>query len=175
VRGFRCFDSCVYPESCPNSPSLWRLGFRHNLSEALEDACCQLNEKIYFAGLVVTASFTDIPHLTATYWIVGFILVLFLEARVLIAFGVFTKRLQSTWDNLQRLGEFIATADRYQVTFLHAEDDRDIQMKHSVQLFREAVWVVDAKPKGQAKNPAVAANGDDRELDDRIDDKAENA
>ncbi|KAJ4017971.1 hypothetical protein NW752_001881 [Fusarium irregulare] len=64
---------------------------------------------VHFAGLVVTATFADIPQLTATYRIGGFIPV------------------------------FSPSAKRYDITLLHAQDDTDIPMEHSVKLYREAV------------------------------------
>ncbi|KAK5653738.1 hypothetical protein OQA88_7894 [Cercophora sp. LCS_1] len=133
----------------------------------------QPNEKIHFAGLVVTASFTDVPRLTATYRIGGFIPVLSPVARLPTLFNFFTKRLQSTWDNSQRLGDFITSAARYHVTFLHAEDDSDIPMKHSIQLFREAVRVADDQNKAVGKDSSAGGNEEDRELEDRIDEKTE--
>jgi abhydrolase domain-containing protein 12 len=100
--------------------------------------------KTHFAGLVITASFSDIAQLTSTYRIGGVIPVLSPVARVPLLFEFFTSCLRSTWDNMRRLGEFVGAAERYHVTLLHAEDDTDIPMEHSVRLFREAVRVAEA-------------------------------
>ncbi|KAF5657540.1 monoacylglycerol lipase ABHD12 [Fusarium heterosporum] len=106
---------------------------------ALVNEVAQMKPAIHFAGLVVTATFADIPQLTATYRIGGFIPVLSPVAKVKPLFAFFARHLSSTWDNMQRLGEFVQSAERYDITLLHAEDDTDIPMEHSVKLYREAV------------------------------------
>ncbi|KAL2022012.1 hypothetical protein VTK56DRAFT_6252 [Thermocarpiscus australiensis] len=108
---------------------------------ALVNELAKREPAIHFAGLVVTASFSDVPQLTATYRIGGVIPVLSPVAKVKPVFGFFARRLSSTWDNLHRVGMFVETAERYDITFLHAEDDTDIPMEHSVKLFTEAVRV----------------------------------
>lgn len=94
---------------------------------------------VQFAGLVVTASFSDVAQLTATYRIGGFIPVLSPIAKVPLLFNYFTHRLHSKWDNMEKLGEYVRLASKYDITLLHAEDDTDIPMEHSKRLFREAV------------------------------------
>ncbi|GAB1311044.1 AB hydrolase-1 domain-containing protein [Madurella fahalii] len=136
------------------------------------------SNKIHFAGLVVTATFSDIAQLTATYRIGGVIPVLSPVARVPLLFNFFTSRLQSTWDNMRRLGEFIRGAERYHVTLLHAEDDTDIPMEHSVRLFREAVRVADEAVSRNAKNSVHDGSGDDggsgvSSFDRRIEERTE--
>lgn len=125
------------------------------------------NERKHFAGLVVTASFSDIAQLSATYRIGGFLPVLSPVARVSPLFKFFTSRLHSTWDNVRRLAEFVSTAERYHVTLLHAEDDADIPMEHSVRLFREAVRTADAD--SDAKNSTTAHEVES--LDHRIEER----
>ncbi|KAK0622628.1 Alpha/Beta hydrolase protein [Immersiella caudata] len=110
------------------------------------------SNKVHFAGLVVTASFSDIAQLTATYRIGGFIPVLSPVARVPPLFNFFTKRLHSTWNNIQRLGDFIRSAERYHITLLHAEDDTDIPKEHSMRLFREAIRIADEASSADGKN-----------------------
>ncbi|KAF5018678.1 hypothetical protein F66182_9324 [Fusarium sp. NRRL 66182] len=110
---------------------------------ALVNELAQKKPSVHFAGLVVTATFADVPQLTATYRIGGFIPVLSPVARVKPLFAFFARRLSSTWDNVQRLGEFVQAAERYDVTLLHAQDDTDIPMEHSVTLYREAVRVAE--------------------------------
>lgn len=94
---------------------------------------------IHFAGLVVTATFADIPQLMATYRIGGFIPVLSPVAKVKPLFAFFARQLSRTWDNMHRLGEFVKLAEMYDITLLHAEDDTDIPMEHSIKLYREAI------------------------------------
>ncbi|KAM0355618.1 hypothetical protein ACHAPU_000002 [Fusarium lateritium] len=106
---------------------------------ALVNRVAQMKPAIHFAGLVVTATFADIPQLTATYRIGGFIPVLSPVAKVKRLFAFFARQLSSTWDNMQRLGEFVQSAERYDITLLHAEDDTNIPMEHSIKLYKEAV------------------------------------
>ncbi|KAG5664250.1 hypothetical protein KAF25_007984 [Fusarium avenaceum] len=106
---------------------------------ALVNEVAQMKPAIHFAGLVVTATFADIPQLTATYRIGGFIPVLSPVAKVKPLFAFFARQLSSTWDNMHRLGEFVKLAGRYDITLLHAEDDTDIPMEHSIKLYREAI------------------------------------
>ncbi|RGP67894.1 monoacylglycerol lipase abhd12 [Fusarium longipes] len=110
---------------------------------ALVNELAQKEPSVHFAGLVVTATFADIPQLTATYRIGGFVPVLSPVAKVKPLFAFFARHLSSTWDNMQRLGEFIKSAERYDITLLHAQDDTDIPMEHSVKLYREAVRVAE--------------------------------
>lgn len=113
---------------------------------ALVNEVAQMKPAIHFAGLVITATFADIPQLTATYRIGGFIPVLSPVAKVKPLFAFFARQLSSTWDNMHRLGEFVKSAERYDITLLHAEDDTDIPMEHSIKLYREAIRVAeDAK------------------------------
>ncbi|KAI5459535.1 Alpha/Beta hydrolase protein [Mariannaea sp. PMI_226] len=108
---------------------------------ALVSELAQQQPSIEFAGLVVTATFADVAQLTATYRIGGFIPVLSPVAKVKPLFNFFAQHLTSTWDNMHRLGEFVRTARRFDITLLHAEDDTDIPMEHSVKLYREAVRI----------------------------------
>ncbi|KAK2697760.1 hypothetical protein QWA68_002722 [Fusarium oxysporum] len=106
---------------------------------ALVNELAHRQPSVHFAGLVVTATFADIPQLTATYRIGGFIPALAPLAKVKPVFAFFARQLSSTWDNMYRLGEFFKAAERYDIALLHAEDDTDVPMEHSVKLYREAV------------------------------------
>lgn len=133
------------------------------------------HRKIHFAGLVVTATFSHIAQLTATYRIGNVIPVLSPVAKVPPLFNCFTSR-SSTWNNMQRLGEFIHAAERYHVTLLHAENDNDIPKEHSVRLFREAARAAEGGAgRGSAKGDSAvhggSRGGDD--LDGRIEERVE--
>ncbi|KAH7329393.1 Alpha/Beta hydrolase protein [Stachybotrys elegans] len=122
--------------------------------------------EIRFAGLVVTATFSDMARLTATYRIGGIIPVLSPIAKIPPLFKYFTSQLSSKWDNMQRIAEFITTAQQYDITFLHAEDDADISMEHSKRLFHEAIRVVETLGN---------YSGDDgqKSIDERLHDRQE--
>ncbi|KAM0232856.1 hypothetical protein ACHAP5_010590 [Fusarium lateritium] len=126
---------------------------------ALVNEVAQMKPAIHFAGLVVTATFADIPQLTATYRIGGFIPVLSPVAKVKPLFAFFARQLSSTWDNMHRLGEFVKSAEKYDITLLHAEDDTDIPMEHSIKLYREAI---------RAAEDAKGLTGDKEALVDSI-------
>lgn len=106
---------------------------------ALVHELAKQDPPIDFAGIVITSSFSDVAQLTATYRIGGVIPVLSPVAKLAPLFEFFTARLASRWDNMQRIGEFVKVAERYDITLVHAEDDGDIPMEHSVRLFRRAV------------------------------------
>ncbi|KAF4451764.1 Monoacylglycerol lipase ABHD12 [Fusarium austroafricanum] len=110
---------------------------------ALVNELAHKQPSVHFAGLVVTATFADIPQLTATYRIGGFIPVLSPIAKVKPLFAFFARQLSSTLDNMQKLGEYVKAAERYDITLLHAEDGTDIPMEHSIKLYREAVRVAE--------------------------------
>ncbi|EWG39954.1 hypothetical protein FVEG_02566 [Fusarium verticillioides 7600] len=124
---------------------------------ALVNELAQKKPSVHFAGLVVTATFADIPQLTATYRTGGFIPVLSPVAKVKPLFAFFARQLSSTWDNMYRLGEFVKAAERYDVTLLHAEDDTDIPMEHSIKLYREAVRAAEGV-KDSAENDEELLN-----------------
>lgn len=132
----------------------------------VHDFISERRPPIHFAGLVVTATFSDVAQLTATYRIGGVIPVLSPIAKVKPLFKFFSNRLTSTWDNVHRLGEIINKAERYDITFLHAEDDSDIPMDHSVRLFREAVRVA-------GKTKASGDDANNTSLVDRLEEKKE--
>lgn len=118
---------------------------------ALVNELAHRQPPVHSAGLAVTATFADIPQLTTTYRIGGLIPVLSPVAKVKPLFAFFARQLSSTWDNMFRLGEFVKAAERYDITLLHAEDDTDIPMEHSIKLYREAVQAVEGV-KDSAEN-----------------------
>ena len=97
-----------------------------------------------FAGLVLTASFSDTASLTATYRIGGLFPVLSPIARFPALFRFFTSFLTSTWLSKDRLAAFVAAEEHsnprghYHITLLHAEDDNFIVHNHSDNLYRYA-------------------------------------
>ncbi|KAK8162741.1 Alpha/Beta hydrolase protein [Phyllosticta citrichinensis] len=100
---------------------------------------------VTFSGTVLVASFSDVATLTATYRIGGVIPVLSPLSRVPPLLAFFNSFLRSTWMSKDRIGEFIrrsesdAIAQKYHLTFIHAEDDTDIDCLHTDVLFWHAV------------------------------------
>ncbi|VUC24949.1 unnamed protein product [Clonostachys rosea] len=113
------------------------------VSIALVNQLVMREQKVHFSGLVVTATFSDVAQLTATYRIGGVIPVLSLVAKVPPLLKYFTSRLTSTWDNEKRLGEIIELAEQFDISLLHAEDDTDIPIDHSHRLFQHLIGVVE--------------------------------
>uniref|UniRef100_A0A0B7KIY7 AB hydrolase-1 domain-containing protein n=1 Tax=Bionectria ochroleuca TaxID=29856 RepID=A0A0B7KIY7_BIOOC len=113
------------------------------VSIALVNELVKREQKTHFAGLVVTATFSDVAQLAATYRIGGVIPVLSPVAKVGPLFKYFTSRLTSTWDNQKRLGEIIELAEQFDITLLHAEDDPIIPIGHSHRLFRHLINIAE--------------------------------
>lgn len=102
-------------------------------------------EPVLFSGHVLTASFSDVATLTATYRIGGVIPVLSPLRRMPALLSFFTSFLRSTWLSKDRIAAFVklreSAADRsdYYINLIHAEDDSDIACEHSNVLYWHAV------------------------------------
>ncbi|KAI0867413.1 Alpha/Beta hydrolase protein [Hypoxylon argillaceum] len=99
-----------------------------------------------FAGVIISASFTDLPSLTATYRIGGVIPVLAPIAKLPPLFRFFTSRLRDTWVVKDKIAEFIRRSNNYHLTLIHSEDDADIPVSHTQELFWHAVNATRATP-----------------------------
>lgn len=91
------------------------------------------------AGMVISASFTDLATLTATYRIGGLIPILSPVHRFPLLFRLFSQKLRDKWPVKDKLAEFIRWSDDYHVTLIHSEDDPDIPFVHTQNLFWHAV------------------------------------
>ncbi|KAF3020632.1 hypothetical protein E8E14_011985 [Neopestalotiopsis sp. 37M] len=99
-----------------------------------------------FAGLVISASFADLPSLTATYKIGGMIPILAPVAKFPPLFRFFASRLRDTWMIKERIAEFVQHSRHHHVTLIHTEDDDDIPAAHTHELFWHAVNATSAGP-----------------------------
>ena len=114
---------------------------------AVMQRCATLPEPILFAGHVLTAPFSDVATLTASYRIGGVIPVLSPLQRVPYLLAFFNSYLINTWDSRKRLVEYIEAREaresvqkaNYYIEFIHAQDDPDISCQHSNVLFWHAV------------------------------------
>lgn len=104
------------------------------------------NPGMSFAGVVVSASFTDLASLTATYRIGGLIPVLAPLARIPPLFSFFTSRLRDTWMVKNKIATFVQHSNDYHLTLIHSEDDDDIPVTHTHELFWHAVNATNASP-----------------------------
>jgi abhydrolase domain-containing protein 12 len=99
----------------------------------------------------MSASFADLPSLTATYRIGGVVPVLAPIAKIPPLFRFFTSRLRDTWMAKDQLAEFIRHGKNYHLTLIHAEDDSDIPFAHTQRLFWHAVNANSATPMSFAE------------------------
>ncbi|KAF2107830.1 Alpha/Beta hydrolase protein [Lophiotrema nucula] len=99
-----------------------------------------------FAGVVISASFTDLPSLTATYRIGGVIPVLSPIAKIPPLFRFFTSRLRDTWLVKDKIAEFVRRSEDYHITLIHSEDDSNIPYAHTQEIFWHAVNATSATP-----------------------------
>lgn len=99
-----------------------------------------------FAGVIISASFADLASLTATYRIGGVIPVLAPVAKIPPLFRFFTSRLRDTWMVKNNIAQFIQHSEKYHLTLIHSEDDEDIPVQHTQELFWHAVNATSATP-----------------------------
>jgi abhydrolase domain-containing protein 12 len=109
------------------------------VSLSLVNYLAKQHTSLSFAGVIISASFADLPGLTATYRIGGVIPVLAPLAKIPPLFRFLTSRLQDTWMVKDNLVEFILNSRNYHLTLIHAEDDSDIPFAHTEELFWHAV------------------------------------
>lgn len=101
---------------------------------------------VFFAGLVLIASFSDVETLMATYRIGGIIPVLSPLAQIPQLLAFFNGFLANTWLSKQRIADFVRLSEsersgenRYHITLIHANDDPVIPYTHTEVLFWHAV------------------------------------
>ena len=101
---------------------------------------------VFFAGMVLIASFSDVETLMATYRIGGIIPVLSPLAQIPQLLAFFNGFLVNTWLSKHRIADFVRLSegersgnDRYHITFIHANDDPVIPFTHTEVLFWHAV------------------------------------
>ncbi|KAI0159179.1 Alpha/Beta hydrolase protein [Pestalotiopsis sp. NC0098] len=104
------------------------------------------NPGLSFSGVVISASFADLTSLTATYRIGGLIPVLAPIARMPPVFRFFTSRLRDTWMVKNKVVSFVQQSSNYHLTLIHSEDDDDIPVTHTHELFWHAVNATNASP-----------------------------
>jgi abhydrolase domain-containing protein 12 len=91
------------------------------VSVSLVNYLAKQHTSLPFAGVIISASFADLPSLTATYRIGGVIPVLASLAKTPPLFRFFTSRLQDTWMVKDNLAEFIRNSRNYHLTLIHAQ------------------------------------------------------
>jgi abhydrolase domain-containing protein 12 len=109
------------------------------VSVALINYLAKQHPSLPFAGVIISASFADLASLTATYRIGGVIPVLAPISKIRPLFRFFTSRLKDTWIVKDYLAEFVRNSKNHRLALVHSEDDCDIPVAHSQQLFWHAV------------------------------------
>ena len=96
-----------------------------------------------FAGIILVAAFVDVETLVATYRIAGLFPILSPLARFPLLFKYLGTFIQDKWSSKDRVARYIraneANEEKYQLVFIHAEDDYDIPSRHSEVLFWHAI------------------------------------
>ncbi|KAI0144287.1 Alpha/Beta hydrolase protein [Xylariaceae sp. FL1272] len=88
--------------------------------------------RIDVAGLITSGGFTDVATLSATFAIPPL-------AKFPSVLSFFTSRLANTWENWDRLADFVRASERYHIQLIHAEDDPAVPSAHCDAFFRHAV------------------------------------
>lgn len=91
-----------------------------------------------FAGIILVASFSNIPTLMLTYAIGGIIPILSPMRPYPKLQRFFSKRIQDTWQTSIRLANLVRKSQNADVNLIHAQNDYEIAWKHSDILFYAA-------------------------------------
>lgn len=105
-----------------------------------------LAEPVLFSGMVLVAPFASVEQLTATYRVAGMIPLLDPLAQFPSLMSWFNTFIVSKWPSKDKLAEFVRRVEampgkdsKYDISFIHAEDDYDIPWSHSDIIFWHAV------------------------------------
>lgn len=113
----------------------------HSLGTAVSTAVAELfvtQRQVEFAGIILVASFSDIPTLMLTYAIGGIIPILSPMKPYPMLQRFFSKRILDTWQTSIRLANLVRKSQNADVNLIHAQNDYEIAWKHSDTLFYAA-------------------------------------
>lgn len=91
-----------------------------------------------FAGVVLVASFSDMPTLLLTYSISGLIPILSPLKPYPALQKWFLRYVRETWQTLPRIASLVRNSKKVNLHLIHAKNDFDISWKHSESLFYTA-------------------------------------
>ena len=94
--------------------------------------------KTEFAGVLLAASFSDMPSLLLTYSAKGVIPILSPLRPYPKLQQFFSSYLQDTWDTSSRIESFVRQSRSLNLHLIHAKNDFEIPWKHSETLFYTA-------------------------------------
>ena len=95
--------------------------------------------KVEFSGIILTAGFSDMPTLMATYAIGGYISLLSPFKYYPILQQWLGRQMHDTWDSASRLTNLVKKSENLRLTIMHAENDWDIPWRHADALFYSAI------------------------------------
>lgn len=96
------------------------------------------NEGMEFAGVVMVASFTDMPNLLNGYKLGGWISTLSPLRRYPLLLKWFQSQIEDTWESASRIANFVRKSKRVRLFLIHALDDYEIPWAHTDALFAAA-------------------------------------
>lgn len=93
---------------------------------------------IEFAGVVLVASFTDLPNLLTSYALGGWVPVLSPLRPYPALQRLFISQLNDKWLSVDRLTNFVRVSKKVRLFIIHAKDDHEIPWHHSNAMFAAA-------------------------------------
>ena len=97
-----------------------------------------IESRIEFAGVVLVATFTDIPSLMLTYSIGGVIPILSPLRPYPFLQKFFSQHISDTWRTQSRVSRLIRQSRNVNLVLIHARNDFDIPWKHTETMFHTA-------------------------------------
>ena len=98
---------------------------------------------VTFAGTILVAPFVDVATLVSTYRIAGTIPIMSPIARFPPLLNHLKSYIRDKWSSQDRLAKCVKSNEakgvKYQLTFIHAEDDWDIPWHHTLALVQHAI------------------------------------
>ena len=91
--------------------------------------------QLEFAGLVLVAGFSDLPTLLTTYAVGGVLPILSPLRNIPRLQQFFAQQAVDRWPTVGRLARHVKASRRLNLVILHAQDDLEINYKHSDLLF----------------------------------------
>lgn len=123
-----------------------------------------------FAGIVLVAPFTNLPHLVLSYKIKGILPILSPLRPYPYLQNTLSRYIVDSWDSAARLAELVRITTsssnsemkrHLRIQILHARDDVEINWKQGEALFQAAIETeADAKAEGKAYQPKILKKGE---------------
>ena len=96
------------------------------------------SRNVEFAGVVLAASFTDLPNLVLRYTIKGIIPILSPLRPYPRLQKWLSGRILDTWQTEKRIANLVRSSKQLNLVMIHAKDDIEIPWQHTEKLFQAA-------------------------------------